>query len=459
MRRTITGMTDHAPKNRSGAAARAGQNPARRRGLAALPFYLKTTAIYIVMVVGVGYQIERTKIRALPGWLGTLDEVGIFVSMCCCIMAGVWVARRERYPRRALAVAAVCSTLGAIGPVVGFLLPRYLAGARAQGRRRRALGVCAMYALITAWQFARELTGKDYNSSWVMGFLNHQNPLDDFPNNIGPLLVLYAVAVLLPIGWGLWRSATAELQETHDRLESTSEELEASAAASEELETQLTRKEERDALAREIHDSIGSQLAIMSLQAGSLELLARGDADLEEAARSLRESSRQATDDLRSLVRVMRDPSSSAYRPPRSLTELADHIDKVLAAGHPVVANVFITDAERAPAALTTACYRIVQELLTNAVKYAPEETTRVRVSGGPDQGLDIAVRNAMPAAHESEPGESSHGTGSGLRGVQARAQALGGRASFSTAGGVFAVDVHLPWDGSARGGNPGMVK
>lgn len=75
-------MTDHAPKKRSGAAARAGQSPARRRGLAALPFYLKTAAIYIVMVVGVGYQIERAKIRALPGWLGTLDEVGIFVSMC-----------------------------------------------------------------------------------------------------------------------------------------------------------------------------------------------------------------------------------------------------------------------------------------------------------------------------------------------------------------------------------------
>ncbi|MDK6687741.1 hypothetical protein QP247_10795, partial [Aerococcus sp. UMB8623] len=93
--------------------------------------------------------------------------------------------------------------------------------------------------------------------------------------------------------------------------------------------------------------------------------------------------------------------------------ELADHIDKVLAAGHPVVANVFITDAERAPAALTTACYRIVQELLTNAVKYAPEETTRVRVSGGPDQGLDIAVRNAMPAPHDGEQRESEHGAGS----------------------------------------------
>ena len=131
----------------------------------------------------------------------------------------------------------------------------------------------------------------------------------------------------------------------------------------------------------------------------------------------------------------------------------------MLAAGHPVVANVFITDAERAPAAVTTACYRIVQELLTNAVKYAPEETTRVRVSGGPEQGLDIAVRNAMPATPEGEQGESVRGAGSGLRGVQARAQALGGRATFSTTGGVFAVHVHLPWDGSTRGGTPGMVK
>ena len=106
----------------------------------------------------------------------------------------------------------------------------------------------------------------------------------------------------------------------------------------------------------------------------------------------------------------------------------------------------FSMDVERideAPTALGHDAYRIVQEALTNVGKHAGGAAARVRVTGAPDHGLQISVRNRQPVvACATLPG-----SGAGLLGLQERVALAGGSLLLGPDGsGDFVVEAQLTW-------------
>jgi signal transduction histidine kinase len=93
------------------------------------------------------------------------------------------------------------------------------------------------------------------------------------------------------------------------------------------------------------------------------------------------------------------------------------------------------------PASVDVTIYRIVQEALTNALRYARRAATIVRISYEPDQ-LRLEVLDDGPAG-SAEP---SDGTGRGLVGMHQRAEQVGGRLEAGPRlGGGYAVRAWLP--------------
>ncbi|GDY31148.1 two-component sensor histidine kinase [Gandjariella thermophila] len=204
-----------------------------------------------------------------------------------------------------------------------------------------------------------------------------------------------------------------------------------------EAEARRRAEEERLRVAREVHDVVAHSLAMINVQAGVAAHVAdRRPEQARQALLAIKEASRTALADLRATLGVLRSGEDRAPAP--SLNRMAELLDQVRAAGLRVEVAGEPGDL---PAPVDVAGYRILQESLTNAVRHARGATTvTVRWSRAGDD-LELAVRDDGQAAAVA-PG----GTGSGLRGMRERAEALGGRLSAGPApGGGFEVRAVLP--------------
>ncbi|MFD7901958.1 sensor histidine kinase [Kitasatospora sp. NPDC059747] len=204
-----------------------------------------------------------------------------------------------------------------------------------------------------------------------------------------------------------------------------------------EAELRAERLLERNRLARELHDSIGHALTVTVLQAGA----AREVGDPAFAAKALEvieETGRRAMDDLeRTLVLLREAPDGTATENP-GVEHLSSLFDTARAAGNPVDASIDVP-AGVLPGVLSRESYRIVQEGLTNALKYAPGEPVSVRIAVR-DGRLELRCANLLRNDSRAHGGSSARGAapggrgGKGLRGIRERAVLLGGEATAGTA-------------------------
>lgn len=192
--------------------------------------------------------------------------------------------------------------------------------------------------------------------------------------------------------------------------------------------------EERNRIARELHDVVAHGLSIIHVQATSAPYRVEG---LSDAARTefaeIADSARTAMTEMRQLLSVLRSAEAEAETAPQPrLEDLPALVGSVERAGVPVTLEV--DAAVPAGGLAVTAAYRIVQEALSNVVRHAPGATTHVSVELLGDD-LVVAVENEpppSPAGGEPPPGaEPSERTGGGhgLVGIDERAALLGGRA------------------------------
>ncbi|MFF2044895.1 sensor histidine kinase [Kitasatospora sp. NPDC058170] len=224
-------------------------------------------------------------------------------------------------------------------------------------------------------------------------------------------------------------------------------------------ELRAERLLERNRLARELHDSIGHALTVTVLQAGA----AREVGDQAFVARALEvieETGRQAMDDLeRTLVLLRETPDRVATEHP-GIEQLPGLFDTARSAGSPVEAWIDVPSG-KLPGVLSRESYRIVQEGVTNALKYAPGEPITVRVAvrdgrlelrcanavGTAAQARSAAARGAQArnaSARTAARGGSNRG-GKGLRGIRERAALLGGEASAGAESGEWVLAVRMP--------------
>jgi signal transduction histidine kinase len=199
--------------------------------------------------------------------------------------------------------------------------------------------------------------------------------------------------------------------------------------------------EERNRVARELHDVVAHHVSVMVIQAGGARLvLAEDPVAADQALQVVERSGRGALDDLRRIMGVMRRGDAPDADTAIGLTHLDQIVDRARASGVPVDVQVS-GRLDQVPAAVDLVAYRVVQEALTNIVKHARPAAARIVLNVG-RQSIDIVVTDtggdiATPALP---------GSGQGLIGMRERVALYGGRLSSGPrAGGGFEVRATIP--------------
>ena len=221
------------------------------------------------------------------------------------------------------------------------------------------------------------------------------------------------------------------------------------AEADQRVHEDQARMAERTRIAREMHDVLAHRISLLALHAGALEV--RPDlssAKVRETAVLLRTTARQALEELRAVVGILREePGRGSLPPPPqpTLSDITHLVEDTKAAGARIDLCMQVEHADTLPSALGRDAYRIVQEALTNIAKHAEGATTQVRITGAAGAGLHLSVRNQKPA--HASAGPALPGSGAGLLGLQERVDLSGGTLVHGPdSTGDFVVEADLKW-------------
>ena len=211
------------------------------------------------------------------------------------------------------------------------------------------------------------------------------------------------------------------------------------------------RAEERNRIARDMHDVVANRIALMVMHAGALQL------GTQKAEAVLRESTlitalgRTALTELRDVLGVLRKPSgeeSEAVAEEPLNSRLEQLAEEARAAGVPLEYRVEGKTLEVPPDAARfareRAVYRVAQEALTNVMKHAHGAPTVMTLKRTP-HSVEVTVENGPPVRRR-RPEISLPGSGLGQFGMQERVTVLNGEFTAGPrADGGYTVHAILP--------------
>ncbi|GAC1611017.1 MAG: sensor histidine kinase [Mycobacteriales bacterium] len=209
-----------------------------------------------------------------------------------------------------------------------------------------------------------------------------------------------------------------------------------------ELFRQIALQHERARIASELHDIVGHAISVMVIQAAAGQRLVDKDPVRAKAAfAAISESASQGSRDLERLVQLL--GGSAADDCVGADLSLVDEVVARAARSGLHITCRFEGDRMRVPGPVAHLAFRVVQESLTNALRYAAGADVRIVMSvDESDRGLVVRVENSEAVTHET----AVAGTGRGLTGLRERIQALGGQFSAgSTRRGGWVVEAQLP--------------
>ncbi|MDH6181140.1 signal transduction histidine kinase [Microbacteriaceae bacterium SG_E_30_P1] len=197
-------------------------------------------------------------------------------------------------------------------------------------------------------------------------------------------------------------------------------------------------EQERNRIARDMHDVVAHSLAVVIAQADGARYAAAANPDAAQAAlATIATTAREALTDVRGLLAQLRHNQGPAPHP--VLADLSALVQQLRDAGLGVD---FVERGERPPVATAQqlAIYRIVQEALTNALRHGNATgNVGLQLEWG-EAGASIVVRNRLRGG-----AEVSSTTGHGLTGMQERASLVGGSLHAGPEGDEFVVSAHIP--------------
>jgi two-component system NarL family sensor kinase len=194
-----------------------------------------------------------------------------------------------------------------------------------------------------------------------------------------------------------------------------------------------TREEERRRLRRDLHDAIGPTLTGLALQLNAARKLVRSrPADAEEKLARLEQRTEETIVEMRRLIYGLRPPALDDLGLILSIHQQAQSqgmAEPSVGTGtdeRPERRTVFFIEAPEElpplPAAVEVACYRIVQEALTNVARHAHARSCRVRLSVDRGSGmLQVEITDDGAGIPEERV------AGAGLSSMRERAEELGG--------------------------------
>jgi signal transduction histidine kinase len=201
--------------------------------------------------------------------------------------------------------------------------------------------------------------------------------------------------------------------------------------------------EERSRIARELHDVVAHHMSMIAIQAEAAPLKIP---DLPPAAQetlaAIRGAAREALGETRRVVGLLRNGDELPERVPQpGLARLDELVEAARQSGlsvEPLVVGV----PRPLAVGVDLSAYRIVQEAMSNAARYAPGSQIRVAVHYGGQR-----VRVSVTDDGSDTPGAVQAGGGHGLVGMRERVAMLGGTLSAGPSrGGGFQVVADLPY-------------
>jgi len=373
---------------------------ARVRAAAAEPLLVDAAIALLLTVIAQGQA----------GWSMSLVDRLLLVAM-----TGVVAVRRRFVLLTAIATAAAAALMAltpqqpsVFGEYLAFILVAYTVAERLR------LSLAVLAGLVMAG-----------------GILAHDTASTDF-NTAGAIAGDLAIPLL---AWGVGRivhfqnGRADRSQRLVEQLEQDREDLARVAVAA-----------ERAHLARELHDVVTHSVSVVVIQAqGAQRVLDGAQPVVAQALHDIETAGRAALTDMRRLLGLLRDDEQRhAHAPQPGLADLPALIRRVRSAGLDVRCTETGTPAVLAPGVELSA-YRIAQEALTNALKYAPGSHVALELRHEPDT-VDLRITD------DGSGGEVDSASGRGLLGMRERVAVYGGTLSAGPRpDGGFAVHARLP--------------
>ena len=214
----------------------------------------------------------------------------------------------------------------------------------------------------------------------------------------------------------------------------------------EDRSAQLAVAEERVRIARELHDIVAHGVSLMTIQiAAARRVATKNPESAAESLEAAEETGRQTLTELEGMLAALRGVDASigaaarhgqeepggAENPRSPLPRISDVqalVDSIRQTGRTVGYDV-LGDAPPLPSSVETTVYRLVQEALTNAVRYAGDAPIDIQVIFSPT-AITVFVDDSGPGA-DAKRAATSNGLGSGgghgLAGMRERLAAVGG--------------------------------
>jgi signal transduction histidine kinase len=368
------------------------------------------------------------------------DPATAHLAFAIALASAAVLAARRRAPAMTLAVSGgLVLALFAIDPAAGAAavfapaVALYTVGLR-RGRAHQLLAALAAVAAVIATDVF--LAGR---------------------HTVTPQTIAHAALVAVPL------LAAEALRTRRSYISLLLERLEL-AERTRQQEARRLVEQERLRIARDLHDVVAHTLTTINVQAGvAAHLLDRNPEHARGALATIEDASRDALDELRAVVGVLRDPDTNGgpgasadagsgtgtvpLEPVPTVGAVGDLVERARSSGLDVNLDIYGDQPERLPDAVGLAAFRIVQESLTNVRRHAPGAPTQVRLTFEPGRML-VAVDNGAGSGDSADATSNTTtvpGAGAGP-GTGVPISAVGTATGVGTGAGI----------GTGKGAGPG---